>query len=289
MKKLAYHILFLYSLMIAACSSSSEQTETELTAHAEKIVDLDSKVDETSGLIFFDDCFWTINDSGDQPRLYRIHKETGQVIQTVRLSNGTNIDWEDISQDNHAIYISDTGNNHGTRKDFTIYKINKSDIDSSVDELTLAAEIIHFNYEDQPNSSIPYAHDFDCEALTMIDGQPVLFTKNWKSNNTHYYQVANGVAKKHSAFETNGLVTGAHYDQSNDEVLLIGYEKSGNKVPFMVRISSFHDAPVIHRYRIHDLEQYQTESICIANGSIYISNEENGSGQQALYTLNFDY
>ena len=276
---------FLFSILTVGCNSSTESAKSSPAATAEKITKLDKTVDETSGLISYNNSFWTINDSGDKPNLYRLDQTTGEVNQTVSLSNGKNIDWEDITQDDQFIYIGDTGNNHGSRTKFQIYKVAKSKITSSED-ITVNAEVIEFSYENQPSSLIAYAHDFDCEALAMINGKLTLFTKNWSSNNTDRYQINDtGVAKKVASYESEGLITGAHYEASNDEVIMVGYRRNGKKEPFIFRIASFNQSKKTFRYSLPDLGGYQTESICIVDQKIYITNEANGSSDQSLFLV----
>lgn len=283
--KLLFLSVVLFSIVTISCKSSTESAESSLVAATKKIALLDKKVDETSGLIACDNSFWTINDSGDKPKFYRLDETTGEVIQTITLSNGINVDWEDMTQDDHFIYIGDTGNNDGSRTKFQIYKVAKSKIISSEDT-TVDAEIIEFSYDNQPSFLIAYAHDFDCEALAMINGKLTLFTKNWASNNTHCYQIENtGIAMKIATYESNGLITGAHYNTAKDEVTMIGYQRNGKKEPFIIRIASFNKSATTFRYSLPDLASYQTEGICLANQKIYITNEANGTSDQSLFLV----
>ncbi|MBI9065394.1 MAG: hypothetical protein JEZ14_25645 [Marinilabiliaceae bacterium] len=283
--KLLLLSFFLSSMIIVGCNSTTESAESSPIAGTKKITKLDNKVDETSGLISYENSFWTINDSGDKPNLYRIDQTTGEVSQIITLSNGINVDWEDMTQDDHFIYIGDTGNNHGSRTKFQIYKVAKSKI-SSLEDLTIEAEVIEFTYENQPSILIAYAHDFDCEALTIINGKLTLFTKNWSSNNTDCYQIDDsGIAKKVASYGSEGLITGAHYNAPKNEVMMIGYQRSSKKEPFIFQIASFSKSSNIFRYNLPDLAGYQTESICIVGEKIYITNEANGSNNQSLFLV----
>jgi hypothetical protein len=97
-------------------------------------------LDESSGLIFYNNTIITHNDSGNQANLYEIDASTGTITRTVTITNATNVDWEDIAQDASYIYIADIGNNYGNRTDLKIYKISKVDYDDADD--SAAAEII---------------------------------------------------------------------------------------------------------------------------------------------------
>lgn len=114
-----------------------------------QITDIEEKFDlpiilnESSGAIFFNDKLIIHNDSGNENKLYELDTNSRVITRTVTVTNATNVDWEDITQDNTSIYIGDIGNNNGDRNDLKIYKINKSDylISNNV-----TAEIINLSY-----------------------------------------------------------------------------------------------------------------------------------------------
>ena len=121
---------------------------------------LDPTVKETSGLIFFDGKLVTHNDSGDNPNLYEIDTVSGAVTRTVSISNASNIDWEDIAQDDDYIYVGDFGNNNGNRGDLIIYKIAKADFNT---QTSVTADSILIQYAAQTNfTSRPNANNYDC-------------------------------------------------------------------------------------------------------------------------------
>ena len=66
---------------------------------------LDAKVTETSGLIYFDNSFWTINDSGNENVLYRIDEKSGSVSAEIKIKNSVNTDWEELTQDQDYVYV----------------------------------------------------------------------------------------------------------------------------------------------------------------------------------------
>lgn len=81
---------------------------------------------ETSGLICFNELFWTHNDSGGRPEIYGLDTQKGKIKATVIVSNASNVDWEEIAQDDQYVYVGDFGNNRGVRRDLCIYKIPKT-------------------------------------------------------------------------------------------------------------------------------------------------------------------
>lgn len=195
---------------------------------------LPQEVSETSGLLFFNGKIITHNDSGDTANLYEIDSLSGTLLRTITVANATHIDWEDIAENENYIFIGDFGNNNGNRTDLTIYKIAKADF---IANNTVTAELIQFAYSEQEDFSVrTNAHNFDAEAMVVINNTILLFTKNWSNLETDVYAIPTEegqyeVTKKSNA-NINGLITGA--TKRNDKVLLCGYATSA--IPFLVFI-----------------------------------------------------
>lgn len=229
MKKIAF-------LLIAVGSSMAGLAQIEnLTEKFE----LPTLIEETSGLLFFNDKLITHNDSGDAPNLYEIDTITGNISRTVNISNANHIDWEDIAQDTEYIYIGDIGNNNGNRTDLKIYRINKTDY---INNTSIIAEVINFSYEDQTDfSSQPNSSNFDAEALSVYEENIVVFTKNWANNMTNAYILSKDIgthsATKVSTYNSNGLITGAAYNPLDKSFMLCGY--SATLSPFLVYVTNF--------------------------------------------------
>ena len=102
-------------------------TATAQISNAVEKFALPANLSESSGAIFFNNKLITHNDSRGENKLFELDTITEQVTRTVAISNATNIDWEDITQDDTSIYIGDIGNNSGNRTDLKIYKISKTD------------------------------------------------------------------------------------------------------------------------------------------------------------------
>lgn len=191
---------------------------------------------ESSGLLFFNHHIITHNDSDNFPELYEIDSITGQIIRTVSLSGATNVDWEAIAMDQDFIYVGDIGNNGGNRDDLVIYKIGRSDFEENE---VVEADQIHFHYEDQLDFSPAYnATAFDAEALMCMGEHLYVFTKNWITETTTVYQLdklpGDQTAVPVGFFDTNGLVTGADYNEALDVVVLCGYSTSLAPFAFVI-------------------------------------------------------
>ena len=89
----------------------------------EQIASLPAILNESSGLENAGSGeFWSHNDKGGNPELYRFDT-LGMLEQTLRITNASNVDWEDMTIDDAGnIYIGDFGNNNNERTDLKIYK-----------------------------------------------------------------------------------------------------------------------------------------------------------------------
>lgn len=222
-----YFLIFLFfsqSIIVSQVSNFSEKFE------------LPETINETSGLLFINNKIVTHNDSGGAANLYEVDNVSGFITRTIVINNAINIDWEDIAEDETHIYIADIGNNNGNRTNLTIYKILKTDYISSNN---VTAEIIRYSYSDQTNfSSQPNNNNFDSEAISIYQGNIIIFTKNWVDLRTNVYTIpktpGNHSAIRTSTFNVNGLITGASYNKQKNSFMLTGYDTGLE--PFLVYI-----------------------------------------------------
>ncbi len=255
--------------------------------------DLHALLNETSGLIFFDGYIFTHNDSGNEPEIYKVDTVTGQIIQTIRLNNASNIDWEDIAQDDQYIYVGDIGNNKGNRQNLRIYKINKEEIPEE-GNITLSAEIIDYVYEDQNNAYKKSDHNFDCEAMIVCNDSIYLFTKNWLDSKTKLYSIpkppGSYTAKLKNIYNINGLVTGAAYNPEENEIVLSGYINQ-LWAPFIFLLFDYNDNDFFsgnkRRIDFPFIISSQTEGISYYDEKhAFISAEQTQTTPQRVYKLN---
>ncbi|MFT5214871.1 MAG: hypothetical protein ACI9WV_002606, partial [Patiriisocius sp.] len=223
--------IFLILLLLAFKTAYSQN---QIGSFKEKF-ELPEKVKETSGLLFLDGKIITHNDSGDAANLYEIDSLSGTILRTISISNATNVDWEDVTENDTHIFIADIGNNNGNRQNLKIYCILKSDFKNNT---TVSAEIISFSYEDQTDfSSQANSSNFDAEGIVIYQNKILIFTKNWADLKTNVYKIplttGSHVALKVSSANIAGLITGAVY--TNDRFFLTGYETS--LTPFLIYIS----------------------------------------------------
>jgi len=182
---------------------------------------------ESSGIIFFNDKLVSHNDSGNKNKLYELDTISGTVTRTITITNVSNVDWEDIAQDDTHIYVGDIGNNSGKRTDLKIYKIDKSEYLSATE---IAAEVINYSYSDQRDFTSNFNNtQWDAEALISFDKDYlIVFTKNWVNGRTKAYPIPKKVGTHivkplSTSLNSEGLITGATYNPYTNKVYFIGY------------------------------------------------------------------
>jgi hypothetical protein len=241
--------------------------------------DLTTAVNETSGLIWFNKKVWTHNDSKGEPALYSIDKVTGDTVKKVTISNATNKDWEDVTQDDKYIYIGNMGNNaNGNRTDLKIYRVKKSDVKKKT---IITASVINYSYEDQTDFTATGSNhtNFDCEALIAYGDSLFLFSKDWVDNKTRLYKLpklpGTYTATKIGELNVEGLITGAEIVADKKVIVLTGY--NAVLAPFIYLLYDFTDNLFFDaNKRKIALNQSltQVEGICSVNEKkFYISNE----------------
>jgi hypothetical protein len=234
MQKIAFFSLLF--LGFTSCKTSSKNLSTvsiKNTIEFQLIKNLDAELTETSGLEYYNSLIITHNDSGDQPTLYFLDQK-GTLLYSKTYKNMNAVDWEDITKDDTYLYIADTGNNHGNRKDLSIYKIALKELDNE-DALV---EKLHFSYPDQKKfEKGDQDHPYDAESLVAIENDLYLFSKDWKDQTTVIYKINKNKkdqeAQKVSSYNIKGLVTGATFNGKNT-VLLCGYNSS--LTPFVFKV-----------------------------------------------------
>jgi hypothetical protein len=251
-------------------------------------------MNEISGieLIPNSDLVWMINDSGNSNTLYGYNVVSNSIESTIRIGNGSNIDWEDLATDKKGnLYIGDFGNNSNKRKDLTIYGL--MDPLSFIND-EIEASITTFTFEDQkkfPPKSKKF--NFDVEAFIHLNDHFYLFTKNRSSKFDGVFKVYRIPAKEgHFLAE---LIDQYSFCDSKKECQIsssaIHHESgaiallSSNKVWLLKNYQEdrFFSGDIM----TIDLDQYsQKESIVFKDeNSIYISDERNGINGGNLYTL----
>lgn len=253
---------------------------------------LDANVNETSGLLYINNTLITHNDSANTNQLFEIDIATGNVIRTVTITNATNVDWEDLTQDGTYIYIGDFGNYEGDRTDLKVYRIAIADF---LINTAVTADVINFSYADQSDfTTSPFATNFDAESLIHYNNTLYVFTRNWLDGNTNIYELPKTPGSYSismvDTLSAGGLVSGATYNTLSNKIMITGFDGNGS---FLIELNGFNSGLFsngsVTKTSIAVPENYsfQIEGIYPINADeYYISAEENGTLQSALYSFN---
>ncbi|MDD4216032.1 MAG: HYR domain-containing protein [Bacteroidales bacterium] len=235
-------------------------------------------MEETSGLIYWNNKIWTHNDDADI-NLYSFSFDNVEDYNTYELTGTQNIDQEEISQDSNYIYIGDFGNNvSGNRTNLKILRVEKQ----SLLDGTPIIDTIHFTYSNQTNFEATEANktDFDCEAFIVSTDSIYLFTKQWLSKKTSVYSLSKypgeHIANYKNEFNVDGLITGAVFNRAKRCVVLCGY--SSLMQPFFYLLYDFNGNDFFsgNKRKISFSHSFhQVEGITTNNGlTFYASNEK---------------
>lgn len=279
----------------ATVNDGSCEYET-VTIETTEIGVLDSLIEGSSTLFFWNGGYWTFNDHYDNC-LYLIDSTNATITETLCINGLISKDMEEVSQDSLYLYFGDIGNNRGNRHDLHILRISKE----SILNQTFAIDTIAFSYEDQTDfTAHPQATDFDCEAFVITDDSIYLFTKQWVSTQTTIYCLpktpGTHIAQRRETYNVKGLITGATYIPEYQLIVLCGYDynrkvKVASLRPFIVLLYDYQENRFFsgnkRRLNFKSTVKSQVEAIATHNGlDYYITNEH---FKTTVMGLNFDF
>lgn len=246
-------------------------------------------IKESSGLIFWNEKFWTHNDDTDI-NLYSFDKTAPSEYTAYSITGTKNIEWEELQQDDEYIYIGDTGNNaNGNRTDLKILRIEKKSLLTS----NPIIDSISFSYSDQTDFMPTGANNtnFDCEAFIVSNDSIYLFTKQWITLQTAIYSLSKTpgchIATFKGQYNINGLITGAFYNQIPPLVVLCGYNKLLQPFLFLLYDFANFDFFSGNKRMIYlNLPLHQVEAITSINlNTYYLTNEYFSFGKFSIQPM----
>ena len=265
--------ILLFGLLLFSCSEEGTTIERQF---------LPLKINETSGLEYYNNNFLTHNDSGGETILYEFNKE-GNIVDEHFIENcGENNDWEDITADYRNIYIANSGNNYGTRQNLAVLILDKENDFECTGQ-------IQFKYKNQVNFENRNRHPYDSEGIISVGDELILFSKDRENLMTELYSLPKipgsyEIEPIHS-YPVNSLITGADYNDELKLVALVGYDFNWNQ--YFYKISNFDlsnmDQSVIEKFKI-PVGKAQIEAVKIIDeSSFWITSEDEGNGFPRLF------
>ncbi len=287
MNVIGFSLFISMAVMVACAAVGSSNTALK------PLQPLPPEMNESSGLILLDhDLYLGLNDSGNPAELYLFSLNPDIPLRTIQVLGATNRDWEELADDDEYIYIGDTGNNSGFRKDLAIYRVPKSGLMTATE---VGAERISFYYPEQDEYNPSRSHNFDCEAMVSLGDSLYLFTKNRGDQQTDFYRLpktpGHYPAIWMGRFDAKGLVTGADIRSTDQghELALIGYRM--NRGRYQAFLLIFDPQPSSHFFsgsaRRIDLDvTLQTETVLFYDErTVLITNEEEHGDEGFMYLV----
>lgn len=201
----------------------------------EKVARLPAALEESSGLARAGSDWISHNDSGDQPRLFRFGPD-GQGAREYRVAGADAVDWEDVASNRRWLFIADTGNNLGMRRDLRIYRLPLSQLEQGGSRPVNLDKIYPIRYADQ-TVFIPTlnATRFDMEAMAVVGDELWLMSKDWQEKRSRLYRLPisgnGGSLTPAQEWRTDCLITGADYEPSRRRMAMVGYRKGRKGAP----------------------------------------------------------
>ena len=276
--------LFLISMMLFFMIITTATSQDLPTLELESEIKISPLLGEISGMAFYGDDIYAINDSGNGPYIFQLDIFTGRSKKIFKAENIRNKDWEELSVSGKYLYIGDFGNNRGKRKDLVIHRLHIDSLEHP------AAPVLSTGLEYTAQSHFSgnsRDHEWDCEAMTVSSGGIVCFSKDRKNLLTKLYRLREGEHNKLvplDSFNTGFLVTGAYYDNTGHNLYLCGYYK---RETYLMHFRTggrpgFSGDHV--KYIIPELKNTQVESIFVRENFIYLGSERTVR-EQAIYRI----
>jgi hypothetical protein len=116
----------------------------------------DERIKESSGVapsLTVPGAYFTHNDSGNAPKLFRFQPESGKVEEW-KVGHARNVDWEDIASayvdGRPYLFVGDIGDNPGRRKSIVVYRVPEPESEANAAEPDARYEL---RYPDEPHNA----------------------------------------------------------------------------------------------------------------------------------------
>ena len=231
----------------------------------------DRKITESSGLVVRGPLAFTINDSGDGPRLYSVDTATGDTVATTTYSSDVVEDVEALAPGQGAdVWVGDIGDNAEERDSLNVYRVvplggarqqrNAVEGDRKAIEETVEAEKFSLVYPDS-------AHDAETLLVHPDTGRLHVVTKSvtggtvYAAPDTLDPESANRLQE---VVDVPGLVTDGSFLPDGDHILLRSYGRAAIYTFPELRLVGPLDLPA----------QKQGEGVAVdRDGSVFLSSE----------------
>ncbi len=286
---------YFFLLFCFSCSQAPPPSWTNypVASNFQELSKLPKSIHESSGLVYWKEGLWTLNDSGNAPHLLQVGIYKKEKRRELKVKDVANIDWESLAQDSAYFYIGDFGNNKGIRKNLVIHLLDKKTLLVPNGKIPIAGSIA-FKYQDQEIPALPQRnHNFNCEAMIVGADSIFLFTKNHADQQTQIYRLpktpGSHIAIPGKKFQSDGLITGADWDAAQGILALVGYNAdSRGHHPFVWFFSDYSGTDFFggKAQRLNLPVHLQVEGIAhFKERQFFLTNETEGGKKGRIFLL----
>lgn len=264
------------------------------TADMEMTIRMSDTLTEASGMVFWSDEIYVINDGGNSPSIYLLNDD-GSIKHEALQSTATNVDWEELTtSDRGVFFIGDFGNNNNNRNNQKIYITNP--VRSNIPLYPKVVDTINLKFTNQKDFPAKEKdRHFDMEAMFHFKDSLYLFSKNRAKPNTGYtymykfsdapntYELSpvDSFLVKKGGFRAANWISGAAISPDGKNMILLTYNKFWLFTDY--KGSDFFSGKV---QRINLPTYTQKEAVCfITNSTILIADEKNPASGGKIYYI----
>lgn len=276
--RLAFILLVLVS--ISCREEYSGYTEVgDLFYKLDSVAVFPAEIQECSGFTFDGTNLVVVNDGMHGPELHHFDPSTA-TSTAINIKDAYNNDWEAVMMTQDEIIVGDLGNNKGIRETLRLYHIDR-----------LSYELVHitiFNYPEQTFEEST-THNFDAEAISLVNGEVCLFTKNRGNTKTNLYtgSLYSSEFVLRDSIEVPWRVTDSYYHEPTGNLLLLCNQKVEEVHMSAIKILSMDES-----FRYKNVETIplpvndKLEAITLKEDfTYYLGSESESGGWGMLYEI----
>ncbi|HUS23252.1 MAG TPA: hypothetical protein VMZ66_14710 [Aeromicrobium sp.] len=165
-------LLIVVALAAATRRAGAETTPLPVVPHMQVSVMSDPRITESSGLAASQahpGIVYTVNDSGDNSRIFAVDVDRGQVVGVTSITNAHWRDAEAMSVWGGKVWVADVGNNSLSRKDQALYVFDEP----GAGRRRVKAARYPIAFQGPPTN---------VEAMAIVPGRIYFFSKAWATS-----------------------------------------------------------------------------------------------------------
>jgi len=237
-------------------------------------------IPEISGMVRIQGKYWALNDGGNPAVLYQFDTINGNIIDSTKFSNASNIDWEELQANDSFVFIGDFGNNNGTRKDLRIFRFPIAHLGMQ----NVTVDTLSFLYKNQKTFDTDIFTIYDAEAMLASKDTIWLLSKSKADAKLRIYPLpakpGNYSLKAIDSLDLNFWVCGV--SKLNHSILLVGYQYNitSGVLPWLATFDADFKSNLKQQPITLSLAK-QLESAIYLNSTTYLLASEKSNGDEA--------